>query len=537
MVSRAANRPAAGRRRSTDRAGGRRALDVRAHVSMVFHLDKCIGCHTCSIACKNTWTDRPGAEYMWWNNVETKPGTGYPTLWEDQSSYQGGWQLDGKGGLALRSQNRVSALGKLFYNPAQPGLDDYYEPWTYRYQDLFDAAAGDDQPTAVPVSQLTGEPIDIEAGPNWDDDLSGSPVYAENDPNLAEIVRFGGLTEDDRRMLFDVEGLAMMYLPRICNHCANPSCVASCPSGALYKRGEDGIVLVHQETCRGWRACVVACPYKKVYYNWKTGKSEKCILCYPRLETGQAPACFHSCVGRIRYMGVLLYDASRLEEAAKAPQEALVEAQRSLILDPREPEVVRAAEAAGVSPEMIDAARRSPVYKYVVDWQVALPLHPEFRTLPMLFYVPPLLPVMGRSGDGGYEHVTSTGAAEGADLFAPVDRARVPIAYLAALFGGGNSDIVRGALRRLLAVRYHMRAKDTDDVSPERVKRALREAGITAADADAIYRLTALATLEERYVLPPLQREEALAGEAMADECRGQCGFGSTQAPQTGVPR
>jgi nitrate reductase beta subunit len=82
-----------------------------------------------------------------------------------------------------------------------------------------------------------------------------------------------------------------------------------------------------------------------------------------------------------------------------------------------------------------------------------------------------------------------------------------------------------------------MRAKDTDDVSPERVKRALREAGITAADADAIYRLTALATLEERYVLPPLQREEALAGEAMADECRGQCGFGSTQAPQTGVPR
>ena len=216
----------------------------------------------------------------------------------------------------------------------------------------------------------------------------------------------------------------MMYLPRICNHCANPSCVASCPSGALYKRGEDGIVLVDQQTCRGWRACVVACPYKKVYYNWKTGKSEKCILCYPRLETGQPPACFHSCVGRIRYMGVLLYDASRLEEAAKAPREALVEAQRSLILDPRDPEVVRAAERGGVSPEMIDAARRSPVYKFVVDWKLALPLHPEFRTLPMLFYVPPLLPVMGRSGDGIYEHVTSRSGDGGEGRERPVRAGR-----------------------------------------------------------------------------------------------------------------
>ena len=106
--------------------------------------------------------------------------------------------------------------------------------------------------------------------------------------------------------------MVFFYLPRICNHCLNPACVAACPSGAIYKRGEDGIVLVNQERCRGWRMCVSACPYKKVYFNWSTGKSEKCILCYPRLETGQAPACFHSCVGRIRYLGVLLYDADRL---------------------------------------------------------------------------------------------------------------------------------------------------------------------------------------------------------------------------------
>ena len=503
-------------------------MDIRAHVSMVFHLDKCIGCHTCSLACKNVWTDRPGAEYMWWNNVETKPGTGYPTKWEDQVEYRGGWRVDGKGDLRLRSQSRGSGLLKLFYNPNQPGLDDYYEPWTYRYRDLFDAEAGDDQPTAVPVSQITGEEMDIEAGPNWDDDLSGSPVYAENDPNL------DGLTEDERRALFDVESVAMMYLPRICNHCANPSCVASCPSGALYKRGEDGVVLVHQDRCRGWRACVVACPYKKVYFNWRTGKSEKCILCFPRLETGQPPACFHSCVGRIRYMGVLLYDADRLEEAAKAPEGALVEAQRNLILDPRDPEVRARAARSGVPPEMIDAAGRSPVYRFVCEWGLALPLHPEFRTLPMLFYVPPLMPVMGRGGDGAYEHAGM--GDDGTDeLFAPIDKARLPLKYLAKLFAAGNVDEVRKVMKRLVAVRYARRATELDDVDPERVERVLREAGITAAEADEIYRLTALATLEDRYVLPPLHREEALAGMCEPEVCRGSCGLGPTEPPKRGA--
>ena len=105
----------------------------------------------------------------------------------------------------------------------------------------------------------------------------------------------------------------------------------------LYKRGEDGIVLIDQKKCRAWRSCVSACPYKKTYFNWFTGKSEKCILCFPRLETGQAPACFHSCVGRIRYLGVLLYDADRIEEVAKLPDDELVEGQRSMILDPHDP--------------------------------------------------------------------------------------------------------------------------------------------------------------------------------------------------------
>ena len=79
-------------------------MNVRAQVSTVFHLDKCIGCHTCSVACKNLWTDRRGAEYMWWNNVETKPGTGYPTLWEDQEKYKRRLEGGGRRRLELRAR-------------------------------------------------------------------------------------------------------------------------------------------------------------------------------------------------------------------------------------------------------------------------------------------------------------------------------------------------------------------------------------------------------------------------------------------------
>ncbi len=469
-------------------------MDVRSQVSMVFHLDKCIGCHTCSVTCKNLWTDRAGTEYMWWNNVETKPGTGYPTRWEDQETWRGGWEDPDGGGLHLRSQGRTSGLFKLFYNTRQPGLDDYYEPWTYRYGDLFDAPEGGEQPTAVPVSQITGKPIDIQAGPNWDDDLSGSPIYAANDPNLE------ALPEAEREALFAIERMVMMYLPRICNHCANPACVAACPSGAMYKRGEDGIVLASQDQCRGWRACVVGCPYKKTYFNWKSGKAEKCILCYPRLETGQAPACFHSCVGRIRYMGVVLYDASRIEEVAKAPRETLVDAQRSLLLDPHDPTVVAAAEANGVPAQMIAAAQQSPVWKFVREWGLALPLHAEYRTLPMLFYVPPLLPVMSNSAEP-----------------------RLPLQYLASLFGAGNIAVVQDSLRKLMAVREYRRTSDAQ---------ALEGTGVTPEQADAIYRLTALATLEERYVLPPLQREAMIAE---AEGLKQTAGFGRTVPPGRGA--
>ena len=147
------------------------------------------------------------------------------------------------------------------------------------------------------------------------------------------------------KVVLDFESVFMFYLPRICEHCLNPSCVASCPSGAMYKREEDGIVLVDQDRCRGWRFCVSGCPYKKVYFNHRTGKAEKCTLCFPRIEAGLPTVCSETCVGRLRYLGLVLYDGDAVARAAATPDtQDLYEAQLSVFLDPADPAVAAEAE-------------------------------------------------------------------------------------------------------------------------------------------------------------------------------------------------
>ncbi len=488
-------------------------MNVRAQISMVFHLDKCIGCHTCSLACKNLWTGRPGTEYMWWNNVETKPGTGYPTLYEDQEKYRGGWERTESGGLRLRNGRRIGELFNIFANPRLPRLDDYYEPWTYRYQDLIDAPAGDDLPVARPISMITGKEIDIEAGPNWDDDFGGSGIYAAADPNLA------ALDDQERRQLFELERLVFFYLPRICNHCLNPGCLGACPAGAIYKRGEDGIVLVSQEKCRAWRMCVSGCPYKKTYFNWSTGKAEKCILCYPRQETQQVPGCMHSCVGRIRYLGVLLYDADGIREAAARPDAELVAAQRDLILDPSDPDVIRQARQNGVEDKVLEAARRSPVYWFVKVWKLALPHHPEWRTLPMLFYVPPLLPVIASSASGTYELAP--------DFFSSLESMRLPIRYMARLFSAGDEETVAAVYRKLVALRLYKRSQSGGYIPTGQAHQAIEAAATSPDELDAIYHLSSIAGFDERFVIPPFLRETAIesAGDVHAHQEEGGAGF------------
>lgn len=492
-------------------------MKIRAQIATVFHLDKCIGCHTCSIACKNLWTDRKGVEYMWWNNVETKPGTGYPTRWEDQQHYRGGWERQGEQ-LRLKGGGKLATIGKIFHNPDLPTMDDYYEPFTYKYGDLTSAPAGDDQPTARPVSMVSGKPMKIEAGPNWDDDLSGSTIYAANDPGVVQ------LSAEEQQQLFAIEKMVFFHLPRICNHCLNAACVASCPSGAIYKRGEDGIVLISQDKCRGWRMCVSACPYKKTYYGWTSGKSEKCILCYPRQEAGEAPACFHSCVGRIRYLGVLLYDADRIEEVAKSDDGDLAAAQRSLILDPHDPQVIRQAKKDGIAEQTVSAAQKSPVYRFVKEWGIALPLHPEFRTLPMLFYVPPLLPVISAQEQGRQKLA--------ADFFTTLENARLPLRYLAGLFSGGNEEEVKAVYRKLIAVRLQRRHQSVGDLDHAEIAAAATAAGISAEQIEAMYRMTTQAGIKERIVVPPLLREQAIAAMKEPEQHRQEMGFGSRKAPK-----
>jgi len=455
---------------------------------------------------------------MWWNNVETKPGTGYPHRWEDQDDYRGGWEKKGNK-VSLKGAGKFRGLKNIFHNPKLPVLEDYYHPWNYTYSDLIDSPEGDDQPVARPVSMITGEKMEVSSGPNWDDDLSGSELYAKNDPN------YDVLEKEERESLDSLEKMVMMYLPRICNHCLNPACVASCPSGAIYKRGEDGVVLINQEKCRAWRMCVTACPYKKTYYNWSAGKSEKCLLCYPRLEVGEAPACMHSCVGRIRYIGVLLYDADKIETLVHSEDDQLIDAQMDAILDPNDPAVIEAATKNGVHHSIIESAQKSPIFKWVKEWGLALPLHAEYRTSPMLFYVPPLLPIMGKMGDNAYDTTSE-------HFFTSIDKCRLPIKYLAGLFSVGDEGKIKKVLKKLMAVRLHRRSTEVGDMDKQEVLEAMNEVGLNPEMADAIFRLTALCTFEERFVIPPSHREEAIEMTKMVLEHKGEVGFGFTGKPE-----
>lgn len=271
--------------------------------------------------------------------------------------------------------------------------------------------------------------------------------------------------------------------------------------------------------------CISGCPYKKTYFNWSTGKSEKCILCFPRLESGQAPACFHSCVGRIRYLGVLLYDADQIKELASVLDTKLVEAQRNIIQDPFDHGVMEAAKKCGISDAMVDAAQKSPVYKFVKKWRLALPLHPEFRTLPMLFYVPPMLPVLSANRDGRYD-IAGNNSGALAPMISSLDQARVPLRFMSNLFSAGNDEEVAAVYRKLMAVRLFKRGETVGDVPLAEVKKALEQGKTTAEEAEAIFRLTALPTFEERFVIPPLAREVAV--EMMTDplEQKQEAGFG-----------
>ncbi len=259
----------------------------KRQMAMVMDLNKCIGCQTCTVACKTLWTREEGMEAMHWNTVNTMPGGGTPKNWEDM----GGGFTDA--GAQLGEMPTTKAFG---------------EAWEYNHKDVFYGGKG--QRAHL---EIQGEKPDW--GPNWDEDQGAGEF-----PNSY-----------------------FFYLPRICNHCTHPACKEACPRQAIEKREEDGIVVVNEDRCRGYRFCMEACPYKKIYFNHQKKVSQKCIFCFPRLEQGVANACARQCPGRVRFVGY------------RDDQDA-------------------------------------PIYKLVDKWKVAIPLHPEYGTDPNVFYVPPFGP-------------------------------------------------------------------------------------------------------------------------------------------------
>jgi nitrate reductase beta subunit len=295
--------------------------------AFVFNINRCIGCQTCTMACKSTWTFSRGQEYMWWNNVESKPYGGYPQFWDAK---------------LLAMLERANPGGQV-WNAGQTGSDRPYG--IFQGKTIFEAVQGYPDATG-PQTVLGYLPADAE----W------------RHPNIHEDTATGGKWRDGQHggaAALPEHRVWFFHLARICNHCTYPGCLGACPRQAIYKRPEDGIVLIDQERCRGYRKCVEGCPYKKVMYRGTTRTSEKCVACYPRIE-GKDPMlgpegvpvetrCMAACVGKIRMQGLVeVGDDGAWKRAPDAP-----------------------------------------LYFLVRERRVALPLYPQFGTEPNGFYIPP----------------------------------------------------------------------------------------------------------------------------------------------------
>ena len=388
----------------------------------------------------------------------------------------------------------------IFASPVQPELDDYYEPWTYDYQTLVEAPLGDDFPVARPKSLITGEDTKITWSANWDDNLGGASEMGHLDPIVEKVRR-----ESEDKIKFEFEQTFMFYLPRICEHCLNPSCMASCPSGAIYKRAEDGIVLVDQDRCRGWRQCITGCPYKKIYFNHKTGKAEKCTFCYPRIEVGPADGLLRD----LRRAGCATSACSSTTPTGSPRRRRrrttgdLYEAQLDLHARPERPRRDRRGPGAtGIPEDWMDAARRSPVYALA-------------KTLPGGAAAAPGVP---HHADG---LVRPAAVADRRPAARAGPRRRGPRRPVRRHRGAAHPGRVpRRALHRratptsspaccskLAAMRAYMRDVTLGrDARPEPIPAAV---GMTEESLYEMYRLMAIAKYDERYVIPKAHVEQA----------------------------
>lgn len=136
----------------------------------------------------------------------------------------------------------------------------------------------------------------------------------------------------------------------------------------------------------------------------------------------------------------------RREAAAQPPQ-------LSLFLNPHDPAVREQVRKDGIPDDWLQFASRSPVYALAIKYRIALALHPEYRTLLMVWYVPPFSPVVNALETDGYE-------ANPDEVFPAIETLRISVDYLANLLAAGDSDRIRDVLCRLAAMRAHMRKKE-----------------------------------------------------------------------------
>jgi len=203
-------------------------------------------------------------------------------------------------------------------------------------------------------------------------------------------------------------------------------------------------------------------------------------------------------VGRIRYQGVILYDADRISAVAGTEKERdLYRSHLDMFLDPNDPAVIAQARADGVPESWITAAQRSPVWKMAMEWKIAFPIHPEYRTLPMMWYVPPLSPVQSQLDQGALP-------TEADGVIPKADALRFPVRYLANLLTAGDTAPIESALNRLIAMRSYQRTKRVDGREDASM---LGRVGLTEAQAEEMYRYLAIANYEDRFVIPTAHEE------------------------------
>jgi nitrate reductase beta subunit len=156
-----------------------------------------------------------------------------------------------------------------------------------------------------------------------------------------------------------------------------------------------------------------------------------------------------------------------------------------------------------------------------MEWKVAFPLHPEYRTLPMVWYVPPLSPIQSAAAAGKIGH----------DGEMPDVRSlRIPLKYLANLLTAGKEEPVALGLERMLAMRAYMRAKTVDGLIDEKIAQRV---GLTGAAIEDMYNYMAIANYEDRFVIPTTHRETT----EDALELRGSCGFSFGNGCATGATK